>query len=67
MPSWLYASITVMTPMQGLFLASLGVVGLAMSMSVKRKHVQAVGLVAFIFGGYGCANMLAGLLPIAVG
>lgn len=70
MPDWLYAFITVMNPTQGLFLATLGTVGLVTSLTIKRKTVKTVktaGLVAFVVGGHGFANMLAGLLPLAVG
>lgn len=66
MPSWLYSLITVMNPIQGMLLATLGTAGLAGSLMSKRQGLQVVGLCLFVLGGYGFANVLGGVLPIKV-
>lgn len=66
MPSWFYSLITVMNPLQGMFLATLGSAGLVGSLMTKRQSIQAMGLCLFVLGGYGFANVLGGVLPFRV-
>lgn len=66
MPSWLYSLITLMNPVQGMFLATLGTAGLVGSLMTKRQGIQAMGVCLFMLGVYGFANVLGGVLPIKV-
>jgi hypothetical protein len=62
MRQFIVASLSILTPAQGMVLAAIGLLGLVVVARSKRVGGMLAGLSVFVAGGYGFASMLVGLL-----
>ena len=59
---WLVNALSVLTPGQALLVAIVGTIGLVVAVTAKRPRISVAGTTVFVFGGYGFASLLVGLL-----
>lgn len=62
MPPWLYNLLTVLTPAQGMILATLGACAFFVMLVDKNVRVKYTAFGVYLLGAFGFANAIVGAL-----
>ena len=62
MPIWMHNALTVLSPLQGMYLATLGAIAFGVVVASKKPKTKYAAMVVYIVGAYGFASAITGAL-----